>query len=91
MGLDNFRAHDATLPLNSVDKIFIGSDGAIPVGFDIHTNEGLRDYVALLNQVGVEGLRAEIERSAAADPDFELGPRFRDIDDMALVQVSLNR
>lgn len=89
MGIDNFQAHRASLPLNKVGKIIIGSDGAVPVGFDIHTEEGLRDYAALLSQVGVEGLRAEIEKSSKADPDFELSPRFRDIDDMVLIELTL--
>lgn len=89
MGLDKPKIYGTELPSGQVRKLFIGSDGAIPVGFNIHTDEGLRDYVALLSQVGVEGLRGEIESSAKADPDFELSPRVRDIDDMVLVELTL--
>lgn len=89
MGLDKPKIYGTELPSGQVRKLFIGSDGAVPVGFDIHTEEGLRVYVALLSKVGVEGLRAEIEKSAKADPDFKANPRFRDIDDMVLVEVNL--
>lgn len=89
MGLDQPMIHSTALSSGQISKLLIGSDGAIPVGFDIHTEEGLRDYIALLSKVGVEGLRAEIEKSSEADPDFELSPRFRDIDDMVLVELTL--
>lgn len=91
MGLDNLKPHSASVPIDEIDKIIIGSDGAVPIGFDIHTHQGLRDYISLIDQVGVEGIRKEIETAARADPDFESHPRFRNIDDMTLIALEFHK
>lgn len=90
MGLSEFAPHAQQVALDSIKTILIGSDGAVPAGIDIHTGEGVRKYVELISEVGVEGLIDKIKIAAAADPEFEESPRFRDIDDMILVQLSVS-
>lgn len=88
-GSDVFRVHTNRYSLSATNEIFIFTDGAIPIGVDIYTPQGLKEFVDFVKSGELTDLLEERKKRVAADPDFEKSPRFRDLDDMMLVQVNL--
>lgn len=70
-----------------VKQVLLFSDGGVPAGIDIHTEEGLQQFIGIVNDLGLEGLNETIKQNAVADPDFNAHPRFRDIDDFSVVRI----
>lgn len=89
MGLDVFSVHQAQFSLESIGSILVFTDGVVPAGIDVHSPQGLEEFTNLIKSGGFKGLLEERRKRAAADPNFEKNPRFRDIDDMLLVQINI--
>ncbi|MBA3723867.1 MAG: NUDIX domain-containing protein [Candidatus Levybacteria bacterium] len=89
-GAPNFETTSSCMiPTDSIAQIFVFSDGAIPAGTNLQTQEGVQQFANILTTSGIEGLETAIQDSASADPDFQTYPRFRDIDDFSIVLVTL--
>lgn len=74
---------------NIIKQVLLFSDGGVPGGIDIRTEEGLQQFVGIVDDSGLEGLNGTIKQNAADDPDFNTHPRFRDIDDFLFVRIEL--
>jgi hypothetical protein len=90
MGLDNFRTHETSVLLDHLQSVYIFSDGAVPAGIDIHTQDGLNEFVGIVSNDGFEKLIEERKSRAELDPNFEKFPRFRDLDDMMIVGLNFD-
>lgn len=89
-GASNFYVTSSHITKADIIRdILVFSDGAVPVGIDIHREEGLKEFAALVQTRGLHGLDIQIKANAATDPDFEKHPRFRDIDDFSFVRIKL--
>ena len=89
-GASNFDVTSSVvISTDIVKQVLLFSDGGVPGGIDIHTEKGLRQFVEIVNESGLEGLNTTIKQNAIADPNFNAHPRFRDIDDFSIVRIKL--
>lgn len=89
-GAPNFDLTTNTIvSLEGIQNVFLFTDGAIPGGVDIHTEEGLQEWFGIVSERGIEGLNDEIKSRASLDPDWQKYPRFGNLDDLMIIQISL--
>lgn len=90
-GSEVFKTHHRELSLGNIKEVLIFSDGAIPADIDITSVEGMKQLKAILDRGGMEELKKEIMDIFAGDPDFNKYPRFKDMDDLTVVQLGIKR
>lgn len=89
-GAPNFDVTSSTIvPLEDVQSVILFTDGAIPGGINIDTPDGLREWWEIIQEKGIDGLNEEVVQRAASDPEFEKYPRFGNVDDLMLLQITL--
>jgi hypothetical protein len=89
-GANNFSIHSSFLAdVDRYREIDVFSDGVVPPGLDIHTQEGLEAFVRILESGGIAGVENEGLTRSQNDPNFQQYPRFRDRDDFTFVRLLL--
>lgn len=89
-GSPNFDVTSSTIvPLDNIQSVILFTDGAIPGGINMDTPEGLREWWKIIQEKGIDRLNEEIMQRALDDPDFEKYPRFGNVDDLMLLQLTL--
>lgn len=89
-GASNFDVTSSVIiPLDEVKSVFLSTDGGVPPGYSISTNEGLNAFYELVSSSGLEGLNKGIQERLLQDPDYEQYPRFGTVDDLMILRIDL--